>query len=610
MSWTEDFNGTLDPAKFGTSVAGDGAVAVSGGTLNITMGAAAGNAGIVYLKAAIVSYSNYSFALRQKIDGTISGFIPLFDLHNGTPVVSDNGTVNPALRVYCQYNGGLLYVMYRDAGGTLQYWNQSTQTWQAAAAASVSIIVSSYIDICFIVFNGKFNFDIRVGGNTQSIIQSTPVAFTDLNAYTTLYAFWGEIYNNFYYATSMKTEFVKYQDAAVVYGFYNGQAAAGYKCGRVISFDGGDSFFQNPTTPILSPATGESDVKDINILLDTATGTLHILYAALRNQAPYSSKWRIRYCTSVDYGITLVDHGYITTPGGTGSWNEMGDTFPCPCKIGATWHVYTAGGDILDTRTVGHYSGTDLTALSASGSNPVIVNGSAGSWNEGGSIASDMTYINGIITLFVGGLKASTSRWQNGIYTSSDWITFTPDAGNPVMVRDATRSQALTANTTTNVTTQLTVADSSKLTAGEPVFIYHAAGSFVQETNRVLSIPDGTHINLSYPVKNSYLTANAAAVYAYNAGSVFWGESNALRSLVTSFQMYASGASGLFIETTSFWDYAAGAWILNKEKSPPLPIGPSWNTISCENLRLVGSAIAVLGGYSALQRLRRVRRAA
>jgi len=581
MSWRDDFDdASLDSTKFGTSVAGDGAVAESGGTVNVTMGAADANAAIAYLKDALVTANTFAYTIRHKIDGTPSGAVHLMSLYDGTPAVAAVATVNPLLKLIVSYNsiGGGLQVSYKDTAGTWQYW---TGTGWSTSATYFAINPAYWLDVTLIIKNGKFRVSIRSRGDTKSYAETTYVNFTSLQSYTTLRAFWGEIYTNAYYCTSMKSEYCIFSNETPIQAYYNGastSSASDYKIGRAFSLDGGYKYFRNPTTTLalIGALTGESLVKDPFIIF--TDGTYYLFYSALRNADPYNGKWRIRYATSADQE-TWTDQGYITTPGGGGAYDEKGHRFPVVTyDINLSlWKMYVGGQNASDLITVGYFYGASLAALTNYAGNPVINIGAGGTWNDNGLLPIGIFSDGSTVSLYILGLKASTAKWQGGLWTSTNWTSWTPDGGNPIVARDVSK-QTTASNALIGAIT-LTVGDSTIFSNDDPIIIGDASNV---HTNRVLSKADSTHITLYYPCPTAY---TAPTVWGYNAGSV------GIEGLdLTNFPNDALGvtfqASALLYETSSWWHYSAG-WAYDPTKTPPLTLGVGWDAASSENLKWI-----------------------
>lgn len=587
MSYRDDFDdASLDSTKFGTSVAGDGAVAESGGTVNMTMSANVANGAVTYIKDALVtSGQTYCYTLRHKIDGTVFGNDYLLNLYDGTPACGGAAVVNPNVKWAVAYNSSGLFLGYKDAAGVWQYWTGSG--W-STSITYFAINPAYWFTCSIIVKDNKFRICVKSFGDTKAVAETLYVPFASLQAYTTLRLYWGDIYTDYYYTTSMLTDYCEFWNETAIPAYYNGASTtsgADYRVGRAISLDGGDGYFCDPgaTLYIVGPAAGESMVKDAHVV--DISGTLYMFIRAIRNADPYNGKSRIRYLTSVDDGDTWSDQGYITAPGGVGDWDEKGHHFPVATYDSdtTTWHLYVAGINGSDVSTIGHYYGSDLASLSES-ANPIISLGSAGAWNDAGLLPCGVSISGATISLYILGLKASTSKWQGGIYTCGDWVTFSEGA-NPIVARDATKqttvSGALGAGSVT-----LTVGDSTIFANGDPIIIGDANYSY---PNRVLSKSDSTHITLEYPTSVAYTNPT---ISGYNWGSVGIEQPNsdivADAGLGVTFQ-----ASTRLLETTAWWDLTGGIWVYNPAKTPPLPLGAHWDGWSAENLKWIHEPVIV-----------------
>ena len=582
MSWTDNFDdASLDSSKFGTSVAGDGAVAEASGTVNITMGAATANGALVYLKDAIVSNADYVYTVRHKVDGSILGGLNLFSIQDGIPAVG-TAAANHAkkkIRVWIDTASDKLLVGYKNTAGTWYYWTGTA--WSTSYGGIVVISSAYWFDVSFIVRNAKWRISISAFGDTKSLVETPWIAFSALEAYTTLYAFWGDNFSDFWYVTSMKTEYCIFSNETKVYAYYNGGNAPTstvYKIGKSVSYDGGTKYFRDSEAAIISALAGESYVKDPWVIL--VGGTYYLFYSALITA---TSKWRIRYATSTDQE-TWTDQGYITAPGGGGAYDEKGHLFPVVTYESGTWRMYVGGQNVSNLITVGYFYGASLGSLTNYASNPVITVGVGGTWDDSNLLPVGITASGTTISLHILGLKASTSKWQGGLWTSTDWIAWTPDGGNPIIVMDA--SKRTTASNALINATSLTVGDSTIFANDDPIII--GDGSNVH-TNRVISKADSTHITLYYPSPTAY---TAPTVWGYNAGSV------GIEGLdLVNFPNDALGvtfqASAVLCETTAWWHYSAG-WAYDPSKTPPLSLGVGWDEASSENLKWIHNGITLV----------------
>jgi len=582
MSWRDDFDdASLDSVKFGTSVAGDGAVAESGGTVNITMGAATANGALVYLKDAIVSNADYVYTVRHKVDGSILSGLNLFSIQDGTPAVdtSANNHAKKKIRVWIDVASGKLLVGYRNTAGTWYYWTGTA--WSTSYGGIVVISSAYWFDVSFIVRNAKWRISISAFGDTKSLVETPWIAFSALEAYTTLYAFWGDNFNDGWSVTSMKTQYCIYSNETKISAYYNGgndPMSTVYKIGKAISYNGGTKYFRDSDLAIISALAGESYVKDPFVTF--IGGTYYLFYSAFITA---TSKWRIRYATSSDQE-TWTDQGYITTPGGGGAYDEKGHCFPVVTyDINLSlWKMYVGGQNASNLITVGYFYGASLASLTNYASNPVITVGAGGAWNDAGLLPVAITGSGATISLHVLGLKASTAKWQGGVWTSTDWIAWTPSGSNPIIARDV--SKQTSASTTSAGGITLTVADSTIFANDDPIIIGNAS---VVQTNRVLSKADSTHITLYYPT----IAATTPTVSAYNWGSVGIEGLDPANfpndALGVTFQTQA-----LLCETPAWWHYSAG-WAYDPAKTPPLTLGVGWDAASSENLKWIHNGITL-----------------
>lgn len=584
MSWRDDFDdASLDSTKFGTSVAGDGAVAEASGTVNITMGAATANAALVYLKDALVPANTFAYTIRVKQDGTINGNNLLLAVCDGVPSARAYDANLNRIQVYYYPTGDSLRISYRKVTtGTWYNWGGANKIWTTSAVDAATGVGQQYlIDVSILSVGGQFRISIQAFGGTKSIVETDWINFSDLYAYTTLYWYWGDPWKDYNYSTSMKAEFVRFDNETLITGFYDGQDGTVYAIGRCISFDGGYFYFRDPITAVLAALAGESNVYIPYTI--SQGGTLHMFYTVLRSGDPYNGMYQIRYATSTDDGKTYTDQGYITTPGAEGTDYEKGHYGCCVTydTTSSRWKMYVGLMDASSVIMVGYMTADAPEGpWTLYGTGRIIEIGGAGAWNDKWMYPQDIDVVAGVLKLYVGGLRDSTSKWQMGLYTSTDWITLTPDEGNPVIARNASNQTSASNVTAGGVT--LTVTSSAIFTVDDPVAIGDGTN---RHTNRILSIGDGTHITLYYPSPHAYTTPTVSLL---NWGSVGADGVNGTVCFATSHQMTTQ-----IMETTSRWEYSAGTWLYKPLKSPPFPIGSGWDSIAAESFRWIKVPVAV-----------------
>jgi len=577
MSWEEPFDSA--PSNMTAVIAGNGTVTYSGGEAILNTPAIS-DAAILRVDDVIDETTDSTYTCKIESDGAITSAVQLMALHDGTPVPDTAANVNPNLKFIVTHISptNSIQVVYKDSGGTFQYWNGIA--WGAVPAnAHSGDQIAHYHWVSLLVRNGKFRLSMAVFGKTQTIIDTPWVDFADLESFTTLKIYAGDIYTNAYAAASTKIDFFKFDDEDILFGFFNARDALPdeNEIFRGMSTDGGENLFLDPLTPVIVGLAGESHVKDAYTL--KIGSTVHMLYTALRDANPYNTKRRIRYTTSADDGETWADHGYITTPGGGGDWDELGHLFPVfTFDSGtSTFHVYIAGISAGNVFTIGYWSGAALGSLSEHGSNPVISEGAGGSWNELGNLPHDISVSGNTITLWCSGLDSPDTWWRCGKYTSINWIAWTPDGSNPLFGRDPSKS-FVNADNITALDESIGFDSPHGFVIGEALSLGKSVGG---ENNRVLTVPGANTVGLAYPTGANYLSPD---VMSYEGGSVVWGSvfPDDNWAYIVPFEL-------VYGEETTGWLDFDGTWSINNDKTPPLPL--LLNKTSTENPRLIRGTV-------------------
>jgi predicted GH43/DUF377 family glycosyl hydrolase len=200
---------------------------------------------------------------------------------------------------------------------------------------------------------------------------------------------------------------------------------------------------KDPNNPVLRKgSSGEWDshvVENPYVLFD---GTAyHLWYAG----SDGSGGLKIGYAYSSD-GInwTKYDDPATTAPpyaesdpvliqGSSGSWDAGHVLQPSVFFDGTTYHMWYGGtnGD-LSERHIGYATSTDRIHWTKYSGNPVMVPGSSGSWDDVWVDSPNVLFINGIYHIWYCGFDGTYV--QTGYATSADGISWNKDALNPVLV--------------------------------------------------------------------------------------------------------------------------------------------------------------------------------
>lgn len=116
-------------------------------------------------------------------------------------------------------------------------------------------------------------------------------------------------------------------------------------------------------------------------------------YTMLYNGQTGDGLVRVGRATSTDAGLTWTR--YPSNPviglGSAGTWNDAQVHAPCVLWDGSQWVLYASGYDGTNYR-IGRWTSADRIAWTQYGSNPLLGLGSAGSFDDAGVIAPQVTY--------------------------------------------------------------------------------------------------------------------------------------------------------------------------------------------------------------------------
>ena len=142
----------------------------------------------------------------------------------------------------------------------------------------------------------------------------------------------------------------------------------------------------------------------------------------------------IGYATS-NYGITWTHYASnpVLTSGASGSWDDYGVYGPCVIKEGGTYKMwYTGYSASSKVAQIGYATSTDGSSWTKHSSNPVLTIGSSGKWDEAGVGAPSVIKDGSTYKMWFGGSDVA-QWWQIGYATSTDGISWTKYASNPVV---------------------------------------------------------------------------------------------------------------------------------------------------------------------------------
>lgn len=540
-SWRDEFT-SLDTNKWGTSTGGAGSAGVAGGKLSLAI-PATNDAAIAYLKTKIDKTKRQLYAIGYCLvtpdaDADLSSLFALNVINDASaPQVTDNATWNPKQRisVYVHWNSVTskyeIYLNYYD-GADYQHWNPATNAWQVAGVFLEELSGNDeYYVYLEINDSGQWRIMVNNSSDCRWIAITDWVNFSALAAPNSdLWLVMGEPYTNFYHG-DMTLEWFSYYDGRTYWATFNGSgmnggANAGNYCFRANIYRKSFGVVGFPwRAPLLEAADfpGGAGITGVYYpFIFKYQGKQYIFCTA--------SDSNIWYFTTTDEGdsITRPQDAPIVSKGGVG-WRQSGVMFEAVIRDknesdpNKQWKMYVAGQDAAGISRIGYYyaaepPGAGNWVWTEYGSNPVIDrNDTPGAWNRYGVFPGDIVPGTTKLLYVAGRDSWAPSRWAVGLYTSSDWESWSEYGGNPIFTRDFTKTQDLTADLASGATS-VTMGDSSAFSVGDVVVIYDDgdAANHKFDIDRVKAIPDGTHVTLDKGASRNYTVANGAVIRGLN----------------------------------------------------------------------------------------------
>jgi len=209
--------------------------------------------------------------------------------------------------------------------------------------------------------------------------------------------------------------------------YYAGYDGSHQRIGLATSGDG-KSWTKHASNPVLdlgAPGSWDShDVAASYVMLDGATYKMwYIGYDGLH--------WRIGYATSSD-GIswTRYSGNPVLTIGSNGAWDDNMVLDPCVLKHAEGYKMWYAGQDGSIQR-IGYATSSDGIEWTKHANNPVLALGANTGWDDSHVTIPCILHISGSYRMWYSGY--SGQNWAIGHATSSDGISWTKFANNPVL---------------------------------------------------------------------------------------------------------------------------------------------------------------------------------
>jgi hypothetical protein len=218
MAWTDNFDDSdLDTDKFGTSVNGATVISEGANYLTIDEGAAAADAGIVYLQNKISLTLDCTYVHRVRCTSIEANKIMTFFgvIYKTTaPVVEANTTWNPRVRIQVYYNdnSNLIYIYYMNDSSVPMYWKGATNEWTTDVEGAVAgWSVNDWAKVEFIVDKDAGTWKIIFYDGSDVKLEETDVVnLTSLLApRSDLWIWWGDPYTSHYYLDGESDYFSK-----------------------------------------------------------------------------------------------------------------------------------------------------------------------------------------------------------------------------------------------------------------------------------------------------------------------------------------------------------------------------------------------------------------
>jgi len=140
----------------------------------------------------------------------------------------------------------------------------------------------------------------------------------------------------------------------------------------------------------------------------------------------------IGFATSTD-GVnwTKYSNNPVLTQGSSGTWDESGLEYHHVYFDGSVFKMWFSGYDKDIISRLGYATSSDGISWSKHANNPVMDIGANGSWDEHWLLNPNLVFINGKFHMWYLGLKKNYNS-AIGYATSTDGISWTKDANNPL----------------------------------------------------------------------------------------------------------------------------------------------------------------------------------
>jgi hypothetical protein len=317
------------------------------------------------------------------------------------------------------------------------------------------------------------------------------------------------------------------------------------------------------------------------------------------------SNWVIGLRISEDGGRTFGSPILVLTPSAAGAWDDYGVSFPQvlydkdeadPAK---RWKMWYAGARVEDFEQIGYAYSSDGINWTKVGEKP-WASTVPGTWENNSMTPSYILKQNGTYFLYYA-VKNPAGAYQTGLITTADPEgPPTQHYAEPILTRQSTRVQALTADTMANSRT-VKVANANVFSVDE--YVLTADKDTAPQLNRIVSIDSDTQLTLRDAVSSDLTTAQGAGVrsiyYFSNQLSSIWRERDKYVATVTVFQQFSD--LGVLTELIGFATSPTvdGPWTFDIKRG----VAVEWksissSTVSAENIAVLPTTLTALEDVS------------
>jgi hypothetical protein len=368
--------------------------------------------------------------------------------------------------------------------------------------------------------------------------------------------------------------------------YYNGQNGGNVLLGRAVSRDG-QTWERGSALPIISIDYAWEGTQIHAPSVITVGQQVNLYYGGL------NTKYQIGVAVSSNGGrsFSKPSSSPILTPGSSGAWDDGGVSFPTvlydatETNPAYRWKMWFAGTRVSGQEEIGYAYSADGITWTKFGR---VLPRSTG-WETysvvPGAIYKDMagTYY----LLYVGRDSLTTSGYYRaGLVTFTDpQGTYTKSPNNPLITRNASATQNLTADTLTGSKVVM-VSSTTAFSVNEYVLLDD--NNDIPQMNRIAAINSSTQITLRDPLLVDMTTAQVAKIRSIYYGALhprsIWKEGSTWVASLTAFLHYQE--AGYITESTVFATAPAlsGPWTLDIKRGVGIERKAGmWDSISAEN---------------------------